>query len=202
MRILSLFLVIIFFVPGCSDDGGSTPAGDGPQVQGDGGPWDGPQVPGDGTPPAGDKGVTTKDGGGGPDINVPAGCVKECVEFYDWLCVKDPVSGFCKSCLNDGHCQNNPRADGPFCDTTAMLCVCKQTSDCAASTTGLKCLTVGNYKMCTCDTDADCPAPYTICEGQLVKRCVKPCTSSADCVKGGFQGTCDTSTGVCTYPDV
>jgi len=80
-----------------------------------------------------------------------------------------------------------------------MMCVCKVAADCADRTTGKLCEKVGNYFMCTCQSDADCPAPYTICEGTLIKRCVKPCTSNADCVKGGFTGFCDTQTGKCEY---
>jgi len=192
MRTLSLSIAVLFFCAGCSDDGGPGPTGDGPVVQTDGATHDGPGHDG---PGATDKGPLQ------PDINVPPGCVKECVEFYDFLCVKDPASGNCEACLNDSHCKNNPRSDGPICDTANQMCVCNQTSDCASATTGLKCLMVGNYKMCTCDTDTDCPAPYTICDGTLIKRCVKRCTTDSNCTKGGFTGTCDTGTGKCSYPD-
>jgi hypothetical protein len=185
----------------CSGDDDGSPSGqkDGNQAQKDGGGGGQHDGPGGGS---GDGPGGTGDGpGSGPDIFVPTGCVKECYTFYDFLCVKDST-GKCRSCLNDQHCKDNPRSDGPYCDTSGNLCTCKTDADCSDRTTGLKCLVVGKYNMCTCDTAADCPAPYTICEGMVVKRCVEPCTSNADCVKGGMSGTCDTKTGKCDYPDI
>ncbi len=140
-------------------------------------------------PPAADKGKGDA---------AAAGCLAECQQQYDYLCVKD-ATGACRGCLSDAHCKLNPRADGPFCDVAAKLCVCKVAADCASSTVGKKCLQVGNYLSCTCETDADCAAPHSVCGGTVIKRCEKPCTSNADCVKGGFQGTCDLKTGKCDY---
>lgn len=187
---LTLSLPLLLLPPaGCGDDG-DAPRSDGPAIQQDGGKLDG-SGPGQ-EAGGGDGPVTQQDGA------TPGGCLKECTDFYDYLCVKDP-SGVCKACLEDKHCTINPRSDGPFCDKAGKLCVCKVEADCQGQTTGTKCLKVGNYMMCACNTDADCPAIYTICEGTVIKKCVKPCTSNADCQKGGFTGTCDTKTGKCSY---
>jgi hypothetical protein len=186
-----LLTACLLSLPGCSDDAaGPTP--DQGQTK--------DSSTKDGASPGGDQGVgdATTPGDGKPAL----ACEQECTDFFDWHCVKDPTSGNCKACLEDGHCQINPRSNGPFCDTTAQLCVCKVTTDCAASTTGTKCLQVGNFKTCTCETDADCLVPHSICEGSLVKRCVKPCTTNADCKRGGVTGSCDTSTGKCSFPEV
>lgn len=189
---LTMALACLLALPACSDDAaGPTP---------DQGQAKDSATTKDGGDPGSDQGVGDATAAG--DGTAALACEKECTDFFDWHCVKEPASGNCKACLEDGHCQINPRANGPFCDTTALLCVCKVDTDCATRTTGTKCLQVGNFKTCTCETDADCLAPYTLCEGSLVKRCVKPCTTNADCKRGGLTGSCDTSTGKCSFPEV
>ena len=125
----------------------------------------------------------------------------DCTDFLDSLCVKDS-KGNCRACLHDDHCLANPRSDGPTCDTANNICTCVVDADCRNRTTGLRCLDQGKYKVCTCESDVDCPAPYTICEGQVIRRCVKPCTTNSDCKKTNLQGSCDTATGKCSYPEL
>jgi hypothetical protein len=137
--------------------------------------------------------------------------VKECSSFDEYLCVKDPADGDrCEECLTNADCNKNPRSYGPTCDTSDIagtgysFCICAVDADCANKTMGNICKAVAGadpkLKQCTCDSDADCPTTHPICEGSLFKRCRAGCTSDADCVKGGVQGTCDTATGECSYP--
>lgn len=190
MRALVVALGLgLALVAGCGDDGESK--ADGPSPAKDSG--------GDDTSTGTDAKGRHDGPAGQPDGSSGTTCLKECTDFYDYLCVKDPATGYCKACLEDKHCVINTRSDGPFCDKANKMCVCKVEADCKGHSTGEKCLQVGNFKMCTCNTDADCPATYTICDGTVIKRCVKPCTSNADCKKGGFTGTCDTKTGKCSY---
>lgn len=190
-----LVLVSLSLVAGCSDDSKPPSVERSPLYRDAAG--DGSSTTSDGKPSGTEKGPPAGDAGKAADA--PAtGCLPECTQQYEYLCVKD-TTGTCKACLSDQHCTMNPRSDGPFCDLAAKLCVCNVTADCASSTAGKKCLKVGNYLMCTCETDADCAAPYSVCGGTVIKRCEKPCSSNADCVKGGFTGTCDTKTGKCEY---
>jgi len=139
------------------------------------------------------------------------GCVKDCSEFDEYLCVKDPANNNrCEECLSDADCKKNPRSYGPTCDTSDLagtgysFCICATDADCASHSMGNICKAVAGanpaLKQCTCDTDKDCPAAHPICEGSLFKRCRARCSSDKECVKGGVQGTCDTQTGKCTYP--
>jgi hypothetical protein len=139
------------------------------------------------------------------------GCVKDCSSFDEYLCVKDPANNDrCEECLTNADCNKNPRSYGPTCDTSDIagtgysFCICAVDADCANKSMGNICKAVAGanpkLKQCTCDTDADCPGTHPICEGGLFKRCKARCTSDADCVKGGVQGTCNTSTGECSYP--
>lgn len=146
--------------------------------------------------------------------NTPSGpCEKECTDFNETHCVKNPAANNrCEECLSTTDCTNNPRAMGPICDTSDLagtgfsFCICKTEADCVTSTTGKLCrATEGvpnpNLKQCTCDTDADCPGEYSICEGSLFKLCRKRCENSDYCYRNGVQGWCDTATGKCSYPD-
>lgn len=138
-------------------------------------------------------------------------CVQECMDQAEYKCVKNPAQNKrCEECLNDTHCKDNPRSNGPTCDATDLagtgwnFCICATNADCATSTVGKVCKAatgVPNPKLktCTCNTDADCPAPYTICEGSLFKRCQKRCATNADCLRNSIQGTCDTKTGKCDF---
>lgn len=200
LGVLSSFCLGSLLLVGCSDDAATPKKDVGAKVDAskvDASKADGPKS--DGTTPGQEASVGDS---ATADSSTPPGCDKDCNDFFDFHCVKDPTSGNCKACLEDSHCQGNPRAYGPFCDQTAMFCICKVEADCATRSTGKKCLQVGNFKTCTCETDADCPAPYTICEGTLVKNCVKRCVTHADCTRGGVTGTCDTQTGKCEFPQV
>ncbi len=139
-------------------------------------------------------------------------CDKACTDAQESHCVKNPAQkNRCEECLTDKHCSINPRSNGPFCDTSNLagtgfnFCICKSASDCAKSTVGKVCKAIAGVpnpklKQCTCDTAKDCPSTHKICDGSVFKRCVKPCTSNSDCIKGAIQGTCDTKTGKCSYP--
>jgi hypothetical protein len=141
----------------------------------------------------------------------PNGCVKECSDFDEYLCVKDPAdNNRCEECLTDADCKKNPRSHGPTCDTSDLagtgysFCICATDADCASHSMGNICKAAAGanpkLKQCTCETDQDCPSTHPICEGSLFKRCKPRCTSDTDCVKGGVQGTCDTQSGKCSYP--
>jgi hypothetical protein len=139
------------------------------------------------------------------------GCDKQCTDFSEQQCVYDPAKQRCQECLDDTHCRQNPRSYGPKCDSSDLagtgsnFCVCASAAECNNSTVGKLCKAVAgtNPKLtqCTCDTDADCPSTHPICEGSLFKICKKRCTGPADCIRNGVQGSCDTGTGICTYPD-
>ena len=138
-------------------------------------------------------------------------CDKTCMDATEYHCVKNPAKkNRCEACLMDAHCKNNPRSDGPFCDTSDLagtgftFCICKSNADCASSTVGKVCKAASGasnpkLKGCTCSTDKDCPATHSICEGSMFKRCQKHCTSNSDCKRGSIQGTCDTKTGKCSF---
>ncbi len=138
-------------------------------------------------------------------------CDKTCMDATEYHCIKNPAKkNRCEACLMDAHCKNNPRSDGPFCDTSDLagtgfsFCICKSNADCASSTVGKICKAASGtsnpkLKGCTCSTDKDCPVTHAICEGTMFKRCQKRCTSNADCKRGSIQGTCDTKTGKCSF---
>lgn len=153
-------------------------------------------------------------------------CDPTCTDAWVVQCVRNPARGnYCEECLDDTHCLNNPRSHGLHCNTDdlagtgANWCVCADHSECATSTLGKKCNPVPTavpkpaFKQCTCETDADCNAPYTICEGgssgfgRCKMRCVAddPATplneEQESCYWAGMVGRCDVATGKCDYSD-
>jgi hypothetical protein len=177
---------------------------------------DGQQIGPDGGSSTGGDGATAGDGAGGGDgtwvntdakkpSNAPPVCDPECWDFYDFNCVKvkQPNGAeFCRECTDNTHCTGNPRYSGPTCNTADNMCICNTNADCSVQTVGSLCKLVGNYMMCTCDTDADCRVPpYTLCTGDLIKKCRKPCETNEDCEEGGFWGFCNVETGICEYDD-
>ncbi len=155
---------------------------------------------------------------------VPGDCDPSCTEAYATFCVKNPARGnLCEECLTDAHCTTNPRSHGPHCNTTdlagtgANWCVCTDHSECASSTLGKKCNLVDTavpkaaFKQCTCEVDADCNAPYIICEGGSsgFGRCRMPCReddpatpdNEDTCYWAGMVGKCDVASGKCDYSD-
>jgi hypothetical protein len=140
-------------------------------------------------------------------------CDKECTDFSETHCVKNPAArNRCEECLGSEDCRNNPRAMGPICDTSDLagtgfnFCICTSGADCLDSNTGRLCKIAEGVpnpllRQCVCDTKADCPKDYPICEGSVFKRCRARCTDDSYCIRSGFQGSCDKATGECSYPD-
>lgn len=148
-------------------------------------------------------------------------CDPACTDYAPTNCVRNPAAGNrCEECLVDRDCTDNPRSHGPRCDTTDLAgtgynwCVCSGDDDCVNSTLGKRCLQTPTanpspaFSQCTCQTDADCRAPYAICEAGSAGygRCRKPCreegpTTPRDqtCAWFGRQGMCDETTGRCIY---
>jgi hypothetical protein len=146
----------------------------------------------------------------------------ECTDKSAPYC--DTSTGTCGVCTKDTHCSGNE--GGPTCKDGA--CICAADADCKSGyPAGFKCVTPMLEKTqrcgcdddaqckgnphgpdcdtiegrCTCASNADCKAPYTLCvpqQGSLFTyyHCEKPCKSDADCVTSG-KPACDTASGKC-----
>lgn len=123
-------------------------------------------------------------------------CEQDCLDEAEIYCLKDQAQGNrCVPCLEDGHCQANPRSRGPTCDKALRLCVCTIAEDCAGDTSGTLCKQAGSAKACGCDDDVHCMIePYTKCSPAVFGKCIKPCQGQADCPDGQ---DCDLASGQC-----
>ena len=161
-------LILALCLAGCSDDGGK--------------PLD------DGGPPPRTEGGTLW-----PDQGVPTGCEQKCLDEAPYKCVTSSDS--CVDCIEDKHCQGNPYAFGPTCDTSSNKCTCQANADCVGNKNGAKCDdTLGR---CYCDSDSDCEAPRK-CVGKYLstKVCALPCKVDVDC-KDPIKPRCDAAAGEC-----
>jgi len=113
------------------------------------------------------------DGTGECEASTACPCSAKCSDDNEHNCVEDTRRpGVCVQCENASHCQINPRAWGPRCNTERKLCHCEGANDCVGRSTGSLCRTVGGTKICSCENSDDCKvAPYTVC-GEA-NRCEK-----------------------------
>lgn len=70
----------------------------------------------------------------------------------------DKSKNQCVECQADTDCTGTPRALGPKCDKTNMICYCDDDPECASNKNGAACLQKpGGY--CGCEKDTNCVAP-------------------------------------------
>lgn len=103
-------------------------------------------------------------------------CDIACQNTNDDDCVWDTSLSQCVPCLEDAHCQGNPRSTGPYCDEVAKLCVCKDSGECVGLSAGSACVQATLYEqVCGCEDVSDCTiGEYSVCAGAGVKKCTKP----------------------------
>ena len=119
-------------------------------------------------------------GTGGKGGGAGSACAVDCsTNMAAPVC--DPASGQCVQCLPE----NDPCADGHYCDSTSKACAvgCTDDKDCIAP---LVCNTT-THQCAGCATDTQC-APGSICSptGECAPGCSasQPCQAGASCCSG------------------
>jgi hypothetical protein len=112
-------------------------------------------------------------------------CDPTCQAISEHLCVKDSTN-ICRECLNNDHCESNPRSLGRRCNLTTKLCECDERiniDDCLGWETGGVCwecegpvagslcgVETADRTFCGCMVPIDCP-DGTVCSAFSV--CIK-----------------------------
>ena len=76
----------------------------------------------------------------------------------------DKTKNVCVECLKDADCAGYPKALGPKCDATGLICQCGGDPDCATNMNGAVCIPDGSY--CGCQSETNCPPPSKCTEDQ------------------------------------